>query len=91
MRFFQLFSKTTLTILIIFGQNVEENDTDQQKKTARQKLAPFSRYSSIKLAFLVDQNFFDQKNFFFRLTILNGPIREKNMFPEIRNFFALMT
>ena len=53
MRFFQLFSKTTLTILLIFGQNVEENNTDQQKKTARQKLAPFSRYSSIKLAFLV--------------------------------------
>ena len=53
MRFFKLFSKTTLTILIIFGQNVEENDTDQQKKTARQKLAPFLRYSSIKLAFLV--------------------------------------
>ena len=48
MRFFQLFSKTTQTILIIFGQNVEKNDTDQQKKTARQKLAPFSRYSSIK-------------------------------------------
>jgi len=53
MRFFRLFSKTTLTILLIFGQNVEENNTDQLKKTARQKLAPFSRYSSIKLAFLV--------------------------------------
>ena len=26
-----------------------------------------------------------------RQMILNGPIREKNMFPEIRNFFALMT
>eukprot|EP00493_Phyllostaurus_siculus_P009662 UN09788 len=51
MRFFRLSSKTTLTILLIFGQNVEEIDTDQQKKTARQKLAPFSRYSSIKLAF----------------------------------------
>jgi len=53
MRFFQLFSKTTLTILIIFGQNVEENNTDQQKKTARQNLFSFSRYSSIKLSFLV--------------------------------------
>ena len=53
MRFFQFFSKTTLTILIILGQNMEEIDTDQQKKTARQKLAPFSRYSSKKLAFLV--------------------------------------
>ena len=53
MRFFQLFSKTTLTLLIVFGQNVEKNDTDQQKKTARQKLAPFLRYSSIKLAFWV--------------------------------------
>ena len=52
MRFFQLFSKTTLTILIIFGQNVEENNPDQQKKTARQNLFSFSRYSSIKLAFL---------------------------------------
>ena len=45
---FVFFSKTTRTILIIFGQNVEDNDTDQQKKTARQKLAPFLRYSSIK-------------------------------------------
>ena len=31
------------------------------------------------------------KKIFFRQTILNGPIREKNMFPEIRKFFALMT
>ena len=53
MRFFRLFSKTTLTILLIFCQNVEDNDTDQLKKTAHQKLAPFSRYSSIKLSFLV--------------------------------------
>ena len=53
MRFFQLFSKTTLTILLIFGQNVEENNTDQQKQTACRNLFSFSRYSSIKLAFLV--------------------------------------
>ena len=53
MRYFQLLSQITLTILIILGQNVEENDKDKQKKPARQKLAPFSRYSSIKLAFLV--------------------------------------
>ena len=38
-------SKTTLTILLSFSQNVEENNTDQKKKTAHQKLAPFLRYS----------------------------------------------
>ena len=51
MRFFRLFSKTTLTILLIFSQDVEENDTDQLKKTAHQKLSPFSRYSSTKFGF----------------------------------------
>ena len=35
--------------------------------------------------------FFRPKKIFFCLTILNGPIREKNMFPEIRKIFALMT
>ena len=35
--------------------------------------------------------FSTKKKFFFRLTILNGPIREKNMFPKIRKIFALMT
>ena len=52
MRFFRLFSKTTLTILLIFGQNVEKNNTDQQKKPACQYLFSFSKYSSIKLSFL---------------------------------------
>ena len=32
MMFFWLFSKTALTILLIFCQTVEENDTDQQEK-----------------------------------------------------------
>ena len=53
MRFFGIFTRTTLTILLIFGQNVEENNTDQQKQTACRNLFSFSRYSSIKLAFLV--------------------------------------
>ena len=40
MRFFRLFSKATLTILLIFGQNVE----DQQKETACQNCFLFCRY-----------------------------------------------
>ena len=29
--------------------------------------------------------------YFFRQTSLNGPIREKNMFPKIRTIFSVMT
>ena len=47
--FFGLISKTALTILLIFCQNVEENDTDQQEKKLGQKISYFSRYGLSKL------------------------------------------
>ena len=49
MMFFGLFSKTALTILLIFCQNVDKNDTDQQEKKLGQKTPYFSRYGLSKL------------------------------------------
>ena len=50
--FFEIFSETTLTILVLKRQNVEENDTEQTQKTGHQNLYPFSRYLSSK--FFID-------------------------------------
>ena len=53
--------KLALTILLSFGQNVEENNIDQWKKIAHQKLASFLRYSSMNLASLIkNANFMDE-------------------------------
>ena len=46
-----LFSKTTHPIWLIFDQNVEENNTDQQKKSAYQNLFSFLRYLRSKFHF----------------------------------------
>ena len=40
MRFFRLFSKTTLTILLIFGQNVEMNVLNHHAKFHAEKKFP---------------------------------------------------
>ena len=49
MMFFGLFSKTALTILLIFCQNVDKNDTDQQEKKLGRKVPWISRYGLSKL------------------------------------------
>ena len=83
-----------MQISIIFGQKVQNKLCEWQKKTGPRFLFNFWRYSSPKMApwhDLVSPGDEVYEKIFFRQTILNGPIREKNMFPKIRKIFALMT
>ena len=74
MRFFGLFSKSALTILLIFCQTVEENDTDQQEKKLGQKIPYFSRYGLSKLGkicpFAMTSAWLIQHEFFFGESII---------------------
>ena len=70
MRFFGLFSKSALTILLISCQTVEEDDTDQQEKKLAQKIPYFSRYGLSKLGkispFAMTSAWLIQHEFFWR-------------------------
>jgi hypothetical protein len=144
-RFFALFSETALTILLIFSQNLETNDMNDDWKYRPENIfrSPGNPRKPVKTEVFGENlrkyntdfdNFWTEsakqtfwaakenrtsipfqlpeifepedasggtiscrparkftKKIFFRQTILNGPIREKNMFPEIRKIFALIT
>ena len=90
LRFFGIFSETTIEISSILLQNVEENDTEQTQKTAALNLFKKSRYLRLSAVFpRYPKNFPKSKFFFFAFLESTCFNSQKSAIKKFSIFFPL--
>ena len=83
-RFFRPNSNTTHPFWLIFAQNVEENNTDQQEKTLFQNIFSFPRYLWSKF----DSRW--SKTFFSNIAVFLSLVHQIDLILHIHNVFCVL-